>query len=134
MERTMSSTTAAPLLSQIGQIAITVKDLEKAVSFYRDTLGMRFLFQVPNMAFFDCGGIRLLLGLPEQADADHGNSIIYYRVPDIQAAFRSLTERGVRFDAPPHMVAQLQDHDLWLAFFLDAESNVLALMGEVPRR
>lgn len=129
----MSSTTSGFGLTRIGQIAINVHDLEKAVSFYRDTLGMRFLFQVPKMAFFDCGGIRLMLGLPEEPAFDHPSSIIYFKVEDIQAAHQALAGRGVSFEGKPHLVAKLQDHDLWLAFFRDADRNFLALMSEVPR-
>jgi predicted enzyme related to lactoylglutathione lyase len=118
-------------LSRIGQIAVNAHDLPRAVRFYRDTLGMRFLFEVPQMAFFDCAGIRLMLGLPSAPAFDHPASIIYYRVDDIQAAHRALVERGVTFHEPPHVAARLPDHELWLAFFRDTEQNVLALMSEV---
>jgi catechol 2,3-dioxygenase-like lactoylglutathione lyase family enzyme len=119
-------------LHSIGQIAVNARDLERAIAFYRDTLGMRLLFQVPGMAFFDCGGIRLLLGPPSAAEFDHAASILYYRVDDIQAARAALVERGVRFKEEPHLVAKLPGHDLWLGFFPDSEGNVLALMSEVP--
>lgn len=103
--------------------------------FYRDTLGMRFLFQVPRMAFFEVGGVRLLVGLPDVSDElELGASIIYYHVEDIRAAHDALVERGVRFAQPPHFVAKLERLDLWLAFFRDSEGNVLALMSEVPRK
>ena len=120
-------------LDRIGQIALNVKDLERAVDFYRDRLGMRFLFQVPRMAFFECGGVRLLLGLPERPEFDHPASILYYRVEDIQAAHAALAAAGVAFEAPPHFVARLADHDLWIGFFRDSEGNPLALMSEVRR-
>jgi methylmalonyl-CoA/ethylmalonyl-CoA epimerase len=121
-------------LRRIRQIAVTVRDLDRAVAFYRDTLGMPFLFQAPpGLAFFDCGGVRLMLALPEQGEAPSGNSIIYYAVDDIQAAHRTLTGRGVRFGGEPHVVARMPDHDLWLAEFRDSEDNRLALMCEVPR-
>lgn len=107
-------------------------DLDGAVAFYRDTLGMRFLFQVPNTAFFDCAGIRLMLGVPEP-EFDHPASILYYQVPNIRSAHRVLSERGVRFEGEPHRIADLGDHELWLAFFRDADGNVLALMSEVPK-
>jgi len=118
-------------LSTIGQIAINVHDVARAVTFYRDTLGMRFLFEVPKMAFFDCGGIRLMLGIPEKPEFDHPGSIIYYKVDDIQMTAKTLTSRGVSFEAPPHFVAKLETHDLWLGFFRDTEGNLLALMSEV---
>jgi catechol 2,3-dioxygenase-like lactoylglutathione lyase family enzyme len=120
-------------ISQIGQIAINVHDLKRATAFYRDTLGLRFLFEAPNMAFFDCGGVRLMLGIPEKPEFDHPASIIYCKVADIQAAHTFLRSRDVRFEAEPRMVARLPDHDLWLAFFRDPENNVVALMSEVAR-
>jgi len=118
-------------LGPIGQIAVNAHDLERAIGYYRDTLGMRLLFQVPQMAFFDCGGVRLMLGLPSEPVFDHPASIIYYRVDDIQAAHRVLARRGAKFTSPPHFVAKLPDADLWLAFLRDTEGNVLALMSEV---
>jgi methylmalonyl-CoA/ethylmalonyl-CoA epimerase len=119
-------------LSQIGQIAIRAKDLPRAVAFYRDTLGMRFLFQAPpGLAFFDCGGVRLLLESPEDKAFDHPASVLYYKVDDIGAARDALGARGVQFVQDPHLIAKLPDHDLWMAFFRDSEDNVLALMSEV---
>lgn len=121
-------------LFRIGQISVVVHDLEKAVLFYRDTLGMKFLFQVPRMAFFDCGGVRLMLGVPESPEFDHPSSIIYYRVDDIHRAHTTLKDRGVRFLSEPHKVAELGDNELWVAFFKDLDSNVLALMNEIPHK
>jgi len=121
-------------LSQIAQIAVTVKNLPGAIAFYRDVLGMRFLFEAPpQMAFFDCGGIRLLIGVAERPEFDHPASIIYYRVDDIQEAARTLASRGVAFDQEPHFVARLPHADLWLAFFRDMDRNLLALSSEVAR-
>ncbi len=120
-----------PGLSRIGQIAVNVHDVARAVAFYRDTLGMKFLFEVPKMAFFDCGGIRLMLALPETSEFDHPASILYYKVDDIQAAHRALASRGVQFVGEPNLVARLPDHDLWLAEFKDVDGNILALMSEV---
>ncbi len=120
-------------LAQIGQIAITVHDMKPAVAFYRDTLGMRFLFEAPNLAFFDCAGVRLMLTLAEKPEFDHPSSILYFRVEDIQAAYDSLRARGVRFDDQPHLIARMPDHELWMTFFRDIESNLLALMAEVRK-
>jgi methylmalonyl-CoA/ethylmalonyl-CoA epimerase len=118
-------------LSQIGQIAINVRDLQRAVAFYRDTLGMRFLFQAPGgLAFFDVGGVRLMLGVAEKEEFDHPASVIYYTVPDIDAAYETLAARGVTFIDKPHLIAKLPDHELWMTFFRDSEENVLALMEE----
>ena len=128
----MSGTTADFRLAQIGQISVPVRDLERAVRFYRDTLGMQFLFAAPSLAFFDCGGIRLMLGVPEKPELDHPGSIIYYKVADIQAAFDTLTSRGVSFVDKPHLIAKLEYHELWMTFFRDFEGNTLALMSEVP--
>jgi methylmalonyl-CoA/ethylmalonyl-CoA epimerase len=120
-------------LSQIGQISVNVHDLERAAAFYRDTLGMKHLFTVPKMAFFDCNGIRLMLGLPEKPEFDHPSSVIYFKVDDIQDAFATLSKRSVKFEGEPHLIAKLQTHDLWMAFFRDSENNLLALMSEVAR-
>ena len=130
----MTSATANAGLAQIGQIFVNVQDLDRAITFYRDTLGMKFLFQAPpNMAFFDCGGIRLMLGIADRPDLNHIASVIYYKVNDIQEAHQTLNARGVKFIVEPHLVAKLPDHDLWLADFYDSENNILALMCEVPR-
>ena len=99
-------------LSQIGQIAIPVHDLEAAVEFYRDSLGMEFLFQVPNMAFFDCEGIRILLAIPEGDDSDQHSSIIYFKVVDIHAATDALGDKGIIITSDPHLIAEMPDHDL----------------------
>jgi catechol 2,3-dioxygenase-like lactoylglutathione lyase family enzyme len=120
-------------LNKIGQINIPVRDLEQGVNYYRDTLGMEFLFQVPGMAFFDCGGIRILLNLPEDDTHDHQSSIIYFDVDDIHTATDALLERGVTFFEEPHLVAEMPDHDLWMSFFEDPDQNTLALMSEVGK-
>jgi predicted enzyme related to lactoylglutathione lyase len=118
-------------LTEIGQIAINVRDLERAVTFYRDTLGMRFLFQAPGgLAFFDASGIRLMLGVPERPEFDHPASVLYYRVPDITAMYTALQGRGVAFLDEPHLIAKMPTHELWMTFFRDSEDNVLALMEE----
>jgi catechol 2,3-dioxygenase-like lactoylglutathione lyase family enzyme len=120
--------------ARIGQASINIHDVDKAVAFYRDTLGMRFLFQAgPKMAFFDCGGVRLMLSLPEKPEFDHPSSIFYFKVTDIQAVAATLQARGVTFETPPHLIAAMPDHDLWMAFFHDVDRNLLALMSEVPR-
>jgi methylmalonyl-CoA/ethylmalonyl-CoA epimerase len=120
-------------LNEIGQIAVPVSDVERAVAFYRDILGMRFLFQAPpGLGFFDCAGVRLMLDGPARAQAGK-SSVIYYRVPDLPAAFETLSARGVVFEAKPHVIAALPEHELWMAFFRDPDANLLALMSEVPR-
>ncbi len=120
-------------LNCIGQIAINVRDVPRAVAFYRDVLGMTFLFELPTMGFFDCGGIRLMLSKAESPEFDHRASLIYYNVDDIRQAFESLSQQGVEFVSPPRLVAPMPDHDLWMAFFHDPDQNALALMSEVRR-
>jgi methylmalonyl-CoA/ethylmalonyl-CoA epimerase len=129
----MASATSADFgLDQIGQIAVPVSDLERAIAFYRDILGMQFLFQAPpGLGFFNCGGVRLMLDAPAKAQSENYSSIIYYRVLDLQAAFEALSNRGVAFEADPHLIAKLPDHELWMAFFRDPDGNLLALMSEV---
>jgi predicted enzyme related to lactoylglutathione lyase len=121
------------ILSEIGQIAITVHDLERAVEFYQHKLGLNHLFSVPKLAFFDCGGIRLMLNVPEKPEFDHLSSVIYFKVADIQTAYESLSTRSVPFEDTPHLVAQMENYDLWMAFFRDSENNLLSLMSEVTR-
>jgi len=119
-------------LSAIGQIAVNVHDIDRAVEFYRDKLGMKLLFTAPpSLAFFDCDGIRLMLSPPAKPEFDHPGSIIYFKVDDIQEATRILTERGVQFVEQPVFVANMGTYDLWLASFRDSENNILAMMSEV---
>ena len=109
-------------------------DFDRAVAFYKDTLGIKHLFTVPGrMAFFDCGSVRLMLAIPERPDLDHPSSILYFKVPDIEQAHEGLVSRKVHFETKPMLVAPMATHDLWLAEFRDSENNVLALMCEKPR-
>jgi methylmalonyl-CoA/ethylmalonyl-CoA epimerase len=118
------------VLSRIHQISVRAHDIDRAVRFYRDTLGLALLFQAPpKMAFFDCGGVRLLLAPPEP-EFDHQGSIVYFAVDDIKAAHATLVSRGARFRTDPHMVAKLPDREVWLADFEDSVVNVLDLMSE----
>jgi methylmalonyl-CoA/ethylmalonyl-CoA epimerase len=119
-------------LHQIGQIRIQVTDVDRAVAFYRDALGMDFLYAFPGMGFFDVDGVRLMLVEPE-GRAFGGESAIYYRVEDIGLAVKTLESRGVTFDDQPHVVHRDPAYDLWMAFFRDPDGNVLALMSEVPK-
>jgi predicted enzyme related to lactoylglutathione lyase len=120
------------VIRQIAQISMTARDVARAVSFYRDTLGLKLLFEAPpQMAFFDCGGIRLMVGVPTEPEFDHPGSILYFRVDDIRSAHATFQERGVTFRSEPHLVAKMPDHELWMAFFHDSEGNTLALMSEV---
>jgi methylmalonyl-CoA/ethylmalonyl-CoA epimerase len=120
-------------LGPIGQIALTITDRARSVAFYRDQLGMRLLFEAPpNLAFFDCAGTRLMLS-PAEKMGESFSSILYFRVDDIHKACAELGARGVEFEHPAARIAQLETHDLWMAFFRDPDRNVLALMSEVQR-
>jgi len=130
---TTSAASSGISIQQIGQIAINVHDTSRAVEFYRDTLGLPLLFTAGKLAFFNCGGVRLMLSPPERPEFDHPASILYFKVPDIQAAHARLVERKVKIEGEPHVVARMPDHDLWLAEFRDSEENIMALMSEVRR-
>ena len=120
-------------LGRIEQIAMPVRDLARATAFYRDTLGMQLLFEVPpQLAFFDCDGVRLALSISSDAMYDPPGSIIYYRVEALEAAHEELMGRGVEFLQGPHKVAELGDVEIWMAFFEDTEGNTLALTSEKP--
>ncbi len=120
-------------LSSIGQIAVPVSDIARATAFYRDVLGMPFLFSTGNLSFFDCNGVRLMLDVPEARRFEHPASIIYYRVDDLQSVSARLKGLDVSVVGEPALVASMPDHDLWMAFFEDTEQNVFALMSEVLR-
>lgn len=121
------------MINRLMQVAVVVQDLDRAVRFYRDTLGLEFLFQAPPaLAFFDVGGVRLMLDKPsEPLPSGVGTSILYYAVADIQAEHATLVGRGVKFEEAPHRLADLGDRDVWMGAFRDSEGNVLALMSEV---
>jgi predicted enzyme related to lactoylglutathione lyase len=119
-------------LNEIGQIALTAGNLAEAKAFYRDVLGMRFLFDAETMCFFQCGSVRLMIGTSEKL-VDPGGTILYFRVPNIREANASLLAKGVAFVQEPHLVARMKSHDLWLAFFKDPAGNTLALMSEEAR-
>jgi methylmalonyl-CoA/ethylmalonyl-CoA epimerase len=121
-------------LDRIGQISVNVHDLKRATAYYKDVIRVKHLFSVPpKMTFFDCGGIRLMLAIPERPDLDHPSSILYFKVQDIEKAHEALVSRGVHFETGPILVAPMATYDLWLAEFRDSENNVLALMCEKPR-
>jgi methylmalonyl-CoA/ethylmalonyl-CoA epimerase len=118
------------MLGPIGQISMNARDIARATSFYRDVLGLRYLFSAGTMSFFDCAGTRLMLGVASAPEYDHPGSVLYFKVDDIRAAHRSLADRGAGFKTDPHLVAKMPDHELWMAFFSDTEGNTLALMAE----
>ena len=119
-------------LSHIGQIALTISEIDPAIAFYRDQLGMKFLFQAGNLGFFDCGGIRQMLTPAEKPGETH-SSILYFKVANLPEAYAEMKQRGVAFEGEPHLIARMPDLDLWMVCFRDPDRNVLGLMSEVPR-
>jgi methylmalonyl-CoA/ethylmalonyl-CoA epimerase len=128
----MNAATLNVGISCLGQVSINVHDLDRATAFYRDLLGLPLLFTASGMAFFDCGGVRLMLARPEKPGFDHPSSVLYFTVPDIVAAHRQMLANAVRFEGEPHVIAKMPAYDLWMAFFRDSEHNLHALMSEVP--
>ena len=127
----MSTSTLSFAVNDIGQIGVTIGDLEKSVAFYRDVLGLKHLFSAPpGLAFFAAGNLRVMLSRPEKIDAEKFSCAIYFKVADIAVAHEALASRGVVFEAEPHRVAKMPDHELWIAFFRDPDRNLLALMCE----
>jgi predicted enzyme related to lactoylglutathione lyase len=122
---------AKSALKSIGQIHISAKDFDRARAFYKDVLGLPMLFEVPDqkMAFFDCGGVRIYLGVPSSPEYA-ANSFLYYRVDDIEAAYERLKGAGVSFLHPPHVIHKTADSELWMAGFQDSEGNYAQLMQE----
>jgi methylmalonyl-CoA/ethylmalonyl-CoA epimerase len=130
----MPATATGIGITHLGQIAINAKDVERAAAFYQDVLGLKLLFKAPpGLAFFDCGGVRLMLDRAEKPEFDHLSSILYFAVPDIQAAYVRLKGSGVHFEDEPHVIAKMPTHDLWMTFFRDSEGNLMSLMSEVAR-
>ena len=119
-------------ISQIGQIALPVVDVDRAESFYGGVLGLRKLYRFGDLTFFDCAGVRLLL---EKSNNMEGvkRGCIYFRCADIALAVGELKQRGLSFDSKPHLIAKMDDHDLWMAFFCDPDGHTLALMQEAPK-
>jgi len=119
-------------LNQIGQIALVVDDIDKAEQFYEQTLGLRKLYRYGDLAFFDCAGVRLLV---EKSNVQPipSNSVVYFRAADIALTTKTLQSRGVNFVDTPHLIAPMEDHDLWMVFFKDPSGNLLALMQEAPK-
>jgi methylmalonyl-CoA/ethylmalonyl-CoA epimerase len=118
-------------LGSIGQIAYTVSDVGRAVAFYKDAVGLKLLFEAPpGLAFFDCGGIRLMLSQPEGDFKPGSSAVMYFRVADIESVQRALKARGVPFVDEPHLVARMPDHELWMCFFKDPDGHTLAVMEE----
>lgn len=127
-----SPETKTPHLERIGQIMVPVVNLERALAFYRDVMGLTFLFEVPGMAFFEVGGVRLMLARSDAADRPVGSGL-YYKVADIDRDYAALCRKGAIRHEEPHFIAKMPDHDLWMGFLRDSEGNVFALMCEKSR-
>ena len=119
-------------IDTIGQIAISVTDLARSKEFYRNTLGMKFLFDAGSMAFFLCGEVRFMIGVSDEPFTP-GGTIVYFKVQDIERAHALLLEQEVVFTHAPHLVARMPDRDLWMAFFNDPDGNLLGMQSEVAR-
>jgi methylmalonyl-CoA/ethylmalonyl-CoA epimerase len=120
-------------LSRIGQVALTTADTDRAERFYEQALGLRKLFRFGTLVFFDCAGLRLMIAQSDDKDAIAKASPLYFRCADIALAVRELKARGVPFVDSPHRIAEMEDHDLWMAFFRDPDHHLMALMQEAPK-
>jgi methylmalonyl-CoA/ethylmalonyl-CoA epimerase len=120
-------------LNQLGQVSLSVDSVDKAERFYAEILGLRKLYRFGNLVFFDCGGVRLFIEQSTSQPFIPTGSILYFRVTDISQAFREYSRKGVVFTDKPHLIARMEDHDLWMAFFNDPAGNTLALMNEAPK-
>ncbi|WP_083511961.1 VOC family protein [Alicyclobacillus acidiphilus] len=119
-------------ITKLGQVSITVRDLSRAVAFYRDVLELQYIWETNGMAFFQCGEVRLMLSLPENSEFDHPSSVLYYNVEDINETYNDLRSRGVEFKGKPHEIGKLGDNTIMMAFFSDTEGNVVAIQSETP--
>jgi len=118
-------------IQKIGQIGVPVKDLHRAINFYKEKLGLSLLFNTESMAFFNCNGLRLLLSLPEKEEFAHSSSVIYFHVENINATYQDLASKEVVFLGEPHVIAKMDHTETWMVFFKDTEGNTHALMSEV---
>jgi methylmalonyl-CoA/ethylmalonyl-CoA epimerase len=118
-------------IENLGQVAIRARDVPASVAFYRDVLGLDYLFEAGPLAFFMCGDVRIMLSPPEADEFDHPSSTLYFRVSDLQIAYADFKDRGVAFVDEPHLIATMPDHELWMVFFRDPDGNLMGLMSEV---
>ena len=127
----MSTEVSSPGIVGVGQIQVNAKDVQQSLAFYRDVLGLRFLMEIPGAAFLDAGNLRLMIAKAETPEFDHPSSIIYYRVPDLTAAFEAVRGAGAKVAHEPQLIARMPDHELWMAFVRDPADNYVGLMAEV---
>ena len=121
------------IIESIGQIAIAVSDIQQSLKFYKDTLGLRLLFEAPpNLAFLECDGVRLMLTTLQGEERDHNTSVLYYKVSDLDSAVSELKSKGVCFIREPQLTAKMPDHELWQGFIRDPDDNLIGIMAELP--
>ena len=120
-------------LTGILQIAITVKEIDRATAFYRDVLGLPLLMNAPNMAFFNCGGVRLYLDAGKGSEHAGSGSFIYFKTADIDGLLAAAKTKNVNIHQEPQIIARMPDHDLWLMWIKDSEDNLLGIMEERRR-
>ncbi|HYK73761.1 MAG TPA: VOC family protein [Pseudoneobacillus sp.] len=118
-------------IQKVGQIGVPVKNIESAIAFYKEKLGLTLLFNTDRQAFFECNGLRLMLSLPEKEEFSGNSSVIYFQVENLKEKYENLLEKGVTFIDEPHIVGKMGSTEIWMAFFKDTEDNTHALMSEV---
>ncbi len=118
------------MIKNVGQIGVPVKDINRALDFYKEKLGLTLLFNTESMAFFECNGLKLMLTLPEKEEFAHSSSVIYFQVNDIKDTYERLAGKEVLFIDEPHVVAKMGQTETWMVFFKDTEDNTHALMSE----
>lgn len=119
------------MIQKVGQIGVPVKDLDTAINFYKEKLGLSLLFHTDSMAFFECNGLRLFLSLPEKEEFAQSSSVIYFQVEKMKETYEDLLSKGIVFMDEPHIVAKMGQTETWMTFFKDTEGNTHALMSEV---
>lgn len=121
-----------PTITGIGQIAIACHDVPRATAFYRDVVGLPFLFETTGLAFFRCGDVRLMLSRAEQAELAPPGSVLYFKTTDLDGATAALATAGATIEESPHLIAKMPDHELWMSFWRDTEGNFMGFMQERP--
>jgi methylmalonyl-CoA/ethylmalonyl-CoA epimerase len=119
------------VIQKVGQIGVPVQNLERALTFYQDTLGLELLFNTDRLAFLQCDGLRIFLSLPEKEEFSQSSSVIYFQVEDLSSTYKALKEKGVSFIDEPHIVGKMGPTEIWMAFFKDTENNTHAFMSEI---
>ncbi len=120
-------------IESIGQVAIAVSSIERALPFYNGVLGLNLLFKVPpNLAFLECGGVRIMLTTLQGEERDHNTSVLYYKVANLESAVKDLKNKNVNFVREPQFTAKMSDHELWQGFIRDPDENLIGIMAELP--